>query len=516
MTRAKTLLFASTLMALPGCTRTLDVTGITPSGSRTGIGYVLPFTQYEVTATWRLDQCYTETEVPGQPGKLTKANIPPKIAMKVEAAQGSADDGRLAFMVNPQDLQSPTSITTFSAKWHDGRNLFSTIGASVEDRSAQIVGNVVKTAVKVLPLAMGMPPGLLPPGSSAPTCTEKAAADLEAAKAAKGLLEARTQDLERATAAYKATSERITALGASVGESAKTELDEALKALGVAKRRQDAATEALTEAVKSITYTRKFRWPQNGDTFSREPEPLPKEVWQRWVSGADDKYITRPVYLQIERIGTFGRRPPRTNLTRPRNLAGSDERISPLPESAGDQSYRLPPAEARGLRYRMPAAGRLVACWRSPCGSEDPEGVIASFDGPVVQLGYVNVLPFRSRAFGSNSFAAEFALDGSLKSVGYEQKAAPGEAISGAMADAAGQLAPLFDPTARLQTGTAYLKALKEQRDALEALKPKAEDPLAAQTASLNADTAFINAQRANVEAYILLEEQRAKRQQGG
>lgn len=496
---------------LAGCSKTLNVAEIRPEGARSGVGYVLPFTQYDITVNWRLDQCYTEQDNPAG-GALIQTPIPPKIALKVEAAQSSADDGHLAFMVNPQDLQSLTSITSFNAKWHDGRNLFSTINASVEDRSAQIVANVVKTAVKVLPLAMGMPTGLIPPGSTAPACTPAALAALEASKAAKALLEARTSEFEQATAAYKTTSDRITALGTSVSESAKTDLNDALKAMGVAKRRQDAAAEALTEALKPITYTRKFRWPLDGNTFSRNPELLPEEQWRKWVLVDGVEYHTRPVYLQIERIGTFGRLPPRNNLSpREVKLAAGDERISPLSVIAGETSYRLPPLTEQGLRYRMPATGRLVACWRSPCGSEDPAGVLASFDGPIVQLGYVNVLPFRSRMFGSNSFSAEYAVDGSLKSVGYEQKAAPAEAASGALADAAGQLATVLDPTTRLQTATARLKALNEYKDALEATQDQVENPLVTQAAALNVETAFINAQRANVDAQIALEESRAK-----
>jgi len=160
----------------------------------------------------------------------------------------------------------------------------------------------------------------------------------------------------------------------------------------------------------------------------------------------------------------------------------------------------------------MPAGGSLVACWRSPCGSSDTEGVLAKLDTPVVQLGFVNVLAFRSRIFGTNAFSADFAVDGSLKAVTYEQKTAPAEVATGAVADATSQLSGVFDPTTRLQSQTAYLKALKERKDALEALRDKAPDPVAAEQASLDSDTALINAQIANLKAQIALEELKAKR----
>jgi hypothetical protein len=492
------------LFVLPGCTKTLQVQQIEPAKSRNGIGYVLPFTQYNVTATWRLSYCPDPAKPDADGGKL------PKISLKVEAAAGSADDGTLAFMINPQDLQSFTSVTAFTAKWQDGRNLLSSINVSVEDRSVQIAGNVVKAAVKLLPLLAGAPGAARPAGVM--ECSRAAAEALPVAAKAKALVDTRSAAVEAGTADVKRLTAKVATMGASVDKGSRDALGNAIDALVDAQAALTDATEKLTAALRPISYVYKFQWPDRGDTFSYGPAQLPDQVRSGWLTPQAFAVVKpRPLYLQIERSGTFGRVPEVKDLTADPVL----ETRGPILTSAGDTaSYRLPDSTDRGLRYRMPAAGRLVACWRSPCGFADTEAVIASFDGPIAQLGFVNVLPFSTRAFGTNSFSAEFAGDGSLKTVSYEQKAAPGEGLTGALAEAATQFATVLDPTARLESQTAYLKALKERSDALDALKVEAVDPAVSEKSGLDTDTALINARIANLQAHIALEELRARQPQ--
>lgn len=439
------------------------------------------------------------------PGQRERAENSPE----GRSSPGSADDGTLAFLVDPQELQSLTSVTTFAAKWQDGRNMLSTINGSVEDRSAQVVGNVVKTAVKILPLAMGVPspPGAAPSVPKIIKCDDKAIDYLAKAKAAKGLLDIRNDAVDSATEVLKNVTAKVSAAGQAVDAATKKQLAKALDDLTVAKAAQTDAADALVAALKPLSYSHKFFWPQTGDEFSYGPDALPMTTLGTWIHKDDLRHVNaKLVYLQLERSGTFGRKPPRLDLTQ------APAASSPIAAEPGDAAYRLPGLEEKGLRYRMPAAGALVACWRSPCGSSDTEGVIAKFDATVVQLGFVNVLAFRSRPFGTNAFSADFAVDGSLKAVSYEQKAAPAEAATGALADATSQLATVLDPKTRLESQTTYLKALKERRDALEALRDKTPDPAAAEKASLDSDTALINAQIANLQAQIALEELKAKR----
>jgi hypothetical protein len=412
--------------------------------------------------------------------------------VKVEATPGAAEDGSLAFMVNPQDLQTLTNVTTFSAKWHDGTNMLSSINASSDDRTAQIIGNLTKTAIKLVPLFAG---GGITPSTAHqdPDCTPTGLGDWKKAAKARTALKTATGDVETATAEVKRLTEKVAQQGANVDNATKEQLGKAIDSLVQANVVQGNATEAFTEAMKKISVTRKFRWPADGNTFGRGPDN-PPDPGEPWLNGAAANKL-KPIYLRIERSGTFGR--------------------DPAACGTGPCAAALPDKKLAGLRYRMPVTGRLVACSVTPCQSLG-DGVIASFDGPIAQLGYVNVLPFRSQIFGNNSFGAEFTPNGALKLVAYDQKSAPGEVATGAVADSVGQLSDALNPTARLNSQTAYLKALKERRDAELALKTDPNASVAAETSALGADTALLNARLANLNAQIALEELRAKQNQGG
>ncbi len=508
---ATTVALLATLVS--GCTGTMTSAPMTPAGPRVGIGYVLPYTNWSVTVAWRLDYCPDRANPTANNGKDAA------LAVKVDAVAGSADDGALQFLINPQDLQTPTSITTFGAKWHDGRNVLSSINASVEDRTGQVIGNIVKTAVKIIPLAAGMPaPGAPVTQGATPSatrfCLPAAAAALEEAEMATALVVTRQGELKTRTVTLMALSRKVAAMGSAIDDATKTALAVALDDVVRATRNSTAAEEALSEALEAISYTRELTWPSGGDVFSSGPITVDPNRISSWVQlDSPDDVPLREVYLQIERAGSFGREPSRADM-RPREPGTTlaADRSNPIRTNAGVASYRLPDATSKGLRYRMSALGTLVACSRSPCGSEDRAGRIAEFAGPVAQLGYVNVLPFKSRAFGSNSFTAEFGVDGSLRSVGYEQKSAPAEGATAAVADAANQLSGVLDPTARLQAGTAHLVALKSRRDALEALREPKDDPIATETSALGAERALLDARLARLQAEIALEQLQAAR----
>ena len=224
------------------------------------------------------------------------------------------------------------------------------------------------------------------------------------------------------------------------------------------------------------------------------------ECLDRWF-GRGTVFPDQPrVHLAMSRTASFGREP-------------SGCPAPPAPDAPPTPGPGEPTASAEGLRYRMAAQGRLVACTVSPCRSSlDAPTVLLAVEGPVAQLGHVNLLPVRNRAFSSTTFAAEFRANGSLSSAGYAQKAAPLEAASETVASAATSLAPLFDPTQQLARETAYLNALKAQRDALAAVTPAAEDPTAASQAAITADTSLLNARIAQLQAQITLERLQASR----
>lgn len=488
---------AAASLALTGCTGTLVSTKVQPGGPREGIGYSLPFTQWATTVTWRLDYCPDKADLTANGGADAH------VLVKVDAIAGAADDGTMSFIIDPRLLQTSTSVTSFGAKWYEGTNNLQSINASVEDRSGQVIANVVKTAAKVIPLVAGAgAPPSTPPKASI-LCSDTSTAALKAAKAAKGDLDAANSAVEAAAETLTAANARVAALGSAVTDAAKADLDKAYAALALAKSRQADVATALEGALAKISIVRKLEWPTTSEQFSGEPLLPDSTAFEKWFDPGSPPR-PRPVYFQIERRGTFGRLPARADM---RAGAPAPDPANPIKVEAGDAAYKTPDDSSPGLRYRMMARGRLVVCSTSPCGSADPASVIASFDGPVAQLGYVNVLPFRSRAFGTTSFTAELAPDGSLKSYGLEQNTALFEGATGAVADAATTLSGVFDPTAKLNSKTAYLKALKDYQTALTASKPSPDDPTADETTSLNAETTLLNARLAKLKAEIALQQ---------
>ena len=470
-------------LLVSGCTSSLQSESLSPTANRVGIGYVLPFTQYAMSVTWRLDYC---------PADAAAEEKAARVVVKTEATRGSADDATLAYMIDPNDLQSITNITTFGAKWIDGTNQLSSINASVEDRTGQIIGNLTKTAVSAIKLLAG-------PGGGSDTytpCSDTAKAALAKAKTAKAELDLKTAAVEAATEELGSIKKVVEALGDSIDDATKKRYADAITKLTTAQETQNDAAEALAKAQKAISFTRKFSWPADGNTFSSGGYDIDPTILTKWIPGGKAPKI----FLQIDRIGSFGRSP-----TQP-GIAAPDSKL-------------------KGLRYRMPAKGQLLACTKEKCGLNSAVGVdqpayldqasiLANFEGPIAQLGYVNVLSFKTRTFGTNSFSAEFNSDASLKSVAFEQKAAALEQATGVLADTTSQLATALDPTTRLKAKTDYLKALKDQRDAQTALVPAAADPNAQSVSSLNSETSLLNAQIANLEAQIALDALKAKRPQ--
>ncbi len=182
------------------------------------------------------------------------------------------------------------------------------------------------------------------------------------------------------------------------------------------------------------------------------------------------------MWFSLERLGTYGR-------------------------DVNDLSVDKAEAALRGLRYRTPAQGRLIACTISPCSSlTAPDYVAAKLDGPVAQLGYVSAFPVQTAPFGATTFQAQFSPSGYLSSVGYAQTTAPAVAATSAFSSAASAVAPVITalgPTQQLANQAAKLEALKKVRDDLAANnQDQAGAPYDAETALLKAQIAQLTSQQ--------------------
>jgi hypothetical protein len=329
-----------------------------------------------------------------------------------------------------------------------------------------------------------------PPPSA---CTDEAKAALTTVQALTGELDSSNADVAAATDTVLSLAARVARMGPSVDEATSKQYGAALAKLDNLVEVQGGLAARLAEAVKPITFQRVVRWPERSDCFeSRAGDEIPSDTLNKWFKAGQAPADPPKAYFRIERSGSFG----------------VDPTSCPAVAAAPDPATRT---VVSGIRYRMPAKGRLVACKRAPCTSDDPANGIVLVEGAVAQLGYINTLPVETRAFGANSFSAEFRPAGGLASAGYAQTSAPLEGATGALAGAAEGLAPLLDPSARLARETAYLKALKDRRDAAAALQPAAAAPNADALAGLDADTTLLNAQITKLQAELTLRELQAK-----
>ncbi len=448
-----------------GCSHSLAVKPHGLADGDTGATYVLPYTKWDMIATWRVASCDKDS---------------PKLALKADFVQGSADDGAHAYTINPASLQTLTSIGAFSAKYREGTNMLETISVTAEDQTAAIIGNVVTGFAKLARLALA-------PGAAATSaCTPAAQAAFDIVNERKPVLDGLNAKIASSTAEIARLTAKSLTMGTAIDDATKAALGAEIDTLANLQKQQRAVAGVLDEALKKISYTRKIEWPETSAVVKGGPYELDGRVLGKWFVAAPRPSDIPVIHLQLERVGSFGKDPT----------------------AAGFSSTKV--EGTLGLRYRIPARGRLVACTVAPCASSDVGNLVAMSAGQVAQLGYVNVLEVRNRTFGSTGFTAAFTPVAGLASVGYEQKAAPLEGASSAFADAAGKIGEVFDPLARLKADADYLEELKRKRDASAALEPAPGDPNAEAKAALDVDTSLLNAQAVNLEAQIRIAELRA------
>jgi hypothetical protein len=475
MTIRQASLLLSAVALLAGCTTSLGVQRAPGGSFNEGVPQVLPFSRYEITATWRLASCES-------------GSTPPRVVLGVDATAGSEDDPNQSYLIDANSLQGPLNTSQFDVSYHEGSGTLRTINAEVEDRSAAVIANVVRTAVAFAPALMGAPATAFiaqrdsSRAATLPiTCKSGVVEALEEIRRLEGNLETLNDQVATATAEVAVLAAAAIRMNGAIDPVTSQRYGDAIDNLERLASAQAGLAAELATALEPLTAKRVIRWPDNGNQFDRrEPVEIAPSVLQNWFDGQTSPSEWPQAYFALRpAVGNLPARVPAT----PANV----------------------PAVVRGVPYRTVARGRLVTC-TSPCTDSGGRTVI---EGPVAQLGAVNVLPVRNPPFGSTSFSAEFRRDGTLVSAGYAQRTAPLESATGALAGAAEALGPLFDPTARLNRETAYMQALQQRRAAVEALQPASSDAEA--RAALEAETTLLNAQISNVQARLTLEELQAR-----
>jgi hypothetical protein len=462
---------------LTACATTLDVRGDNAQRPYAkGVVQVLPFTQYEVTASWRLVSCDKEYD---------------NLALTVTAVGGARDDPAQRYLIDATSLQKALTKSEFGVSYFEGSNTLKAVNADVEDRTVEFATNVVTTIGKVAstflpPLGLDQVRGDLPPAPPPPPppppppifCDPAARATLirvarlkDALDLANERVEASTQEVARLIA--------VAEFGPEADAAAAKRFAAALEQQDKLRTNQANLTRQLEAALKVITESVTIRWPDSGSEFDRaEPLAVPSRALSRWFASGPGPGSWPQSYLAI------------------RPSAGKIPTVASTPQ----------PGRVAGIPYRINVQGRLVSC-PDTCNRIVEADHKTLVEGAVAQLGGVKVLPVRNAALASSAFSAEFNRDATLVSAGFKQRAAPLEAASGIVAGASEKLAPLFDRTEKLKRETAHLEALKEHREAVKAAQPAAPDPSGAAAAALEADTTLLNAQISNLNAQITRDE---------
>jgi hypothetical protein len=498
--------------AVTGCQTQLQVAPVNANNTSPALGfnYSLPFVQYDIVISRRLS-C-------GEPGGVRLA----KVTTAVTATPVFSRDPSQTYAIDYTSLSSWAKISDFKLERHSN-GMLKTIGASSEDRTAQILTNIATTAIKVattaaslgaFPVAVSTKSGTPeppPPPPPQPICKQAAAAAVDA-------LDAERRSLNAAKSALALESGRMTALvGAMTGSGAKPDaftqaaLREQAIRLVNSQVALNAATKKYENALTKIVEGQALTWPQHGgELSSRTANVMTGDTIGKWFvsSSADDA-----IYFELMRA------PDTTKVTVPD--------LEPVAATTFRATVSAPPeatagTAVSGVRYREPARGQLFACYNSHCASAGHADRNLVNDGPVPQLGRLYYLPFTNGIFQNNVLSASFAEDGSLLTAGYAEKSSRGEIATDTMKQIASALPGAIKDirsarndqvnaeTERLKAQTTNALAQAEYKKALAALTPSPTESIDKEKALIQADTTLKDAYRANIEAKLALEKARA------
>lgn len=473
-TTMQRFLVFSILVLCSACTTSLKVQRVDPAkpSTRVGAPYPLLFTRYKIEVTRQVAGCGPELKV------LVKAEI--------KGFEGAPDPKQL-FVLDPNSLASPVKISEVKLEYLPS-GAVSSLNGSAEDRSAQVISNVVATAVKMVSIAA---PILMAMGEEAEAQAQACSPAVLAARRVviekTPIVEAAIKLVDSRTEEVNTLNKKVASMGSNIDERTKAALGKDYDALAAAVDDLTDKKAALEKALKVITYVETVHWPDNGDMPKGESQLLPA-VLSRWLTVDTDPDARKKfaVFFNLEGIGSTSR-----------DLAKEDVVDTQL-----------------GVPYRQPVLGRLTVCAGEPCGGDNLP--IAETVGDVLQLGYVYYLPCESRPFTSISCSFAMTDTGQLKSMGTAQKAASAEGLSGAAKDTVTQLGSLQETLAsaktnRLVAQTAALKAEADYAAAAAALQPDPSKSDKDETAALKASIDLLNAKRAQLEAEAALSEALAK-----
>lgn len=412
----------SLLVALFGCTTSLTHEPLPPdvAQARPGFLYYLPKQSFAITVTYELTGCPDRNST-----VEAERNEEFTVVQKATIVESSVPDPTQHYYIPYEDLDSLLKNTTFTASIYPNGTIKS-IGATVEDRSAQIIKNIVGTAVSVAKMSMGA--NAAANAVAVSLCSPSTYMALRASQKAQALLlDPAVTDKDRAAAA-------------AVLVTAKTGLQYSRTEVFSPANR----TELRTRIDGSLAVQSWLNYQAEGYTPKSTDEKFPDEI-KKLIEG---NYFARHLITEVSLTPDLPEAP------------------KPVVKSSND-----------GVVFREPARGILKVC-RLYCGSGDPPLVV--HEAWLGQLGRYSVVSLRNGVFDKNTVTMAFAPNGQMESLSYGSESRL-EKISGALNDAAAQAQSLLtsknaaDKARADAAAGAELSSIKAETDLLKAKGDKIE-----------------------------------------
>ncbi|MFJ5296708.1 hypothetical protein ACIQAL_09305 [Pseudomonas sp. NPDC088368] len=470
------------LACVSACSTDLNAIRVKPDTDipPAGAPYNLTFTQYEITVTRRVIGCTKD----GGAGL--------EIAIDASVTQKEQSDSTRHYVIDLQSLQSIWKSTDIEATYYDSGAL-KAINASAEDHTGAVLVSAASTLGKIIVTAAA-------PAGPSNGCEKTIAETIAKIPQAQATVKAKTQTLDQLTADLKETTDIATVVGKTWGRSDRDLFADKIKALQTARREQAAANSELQALLSKVSFVSKAAWPPSGAVFEPSvavPPNSPKGAPAAPVPVVED--------LPIKTVrDVWG------NATHPAQVV-DDVRvyarlISTSPMGSTDPCVVTCKEDSTlGLKYRVPAPGKLLICIKPDCKPESSD-VITAIDGPVSQLGHVFVLPLHSGMFTNRTVVAEFDDAGRPTKLGVKDTSAAAETAAnsvGSIVDTVLTARAKIIPSKvdRIKSQTELLKAEAENAAARKALQPEPNAEKTAAKEAFAADTALLEAQVANFEA---------------
>jgi len=356
----KTILSISltAMLALGACSTSLESRRVS-ANNFTGVGsgatYFLPQQALRIAVTYEVRSC-----------TAGKADIR---RSAVITAQNRPDDNA-RFAVSTSALASRFKTTSLTVGTYDDGTLQS-LGATADDRSAEIIGGVVGTGASIARIAIGA-------GSSAAACSVNTSAHVTA----RDMLINQLRD----PTVLKDEDDRAAAVD------------------------QLARLNASLQMVRNITYVPNASATDSWDRVSRsfDTSETTKEILERWLDNNDANYASNITNLQKTTVCIRPILSGEPTISTDHRDCGASKLVNV------DVGMASPPS---GIVYRDPRRILVVVCQDKCTETVDDDGVIGRAVHSVVQLGTWRTIKLESKAFQDRNAMATWARTGQLTSL---------------------------------------------------------------------------------------------------